>query len=291
MLIYVLSRSKALYSTSRIVQAGTRARHNMRVVNYLECDLIIENGEYKIIYEHEELLKPDVVIPRIGSSVTSYGCTVVRHFEQMGVPVLNSSNGILDSRDKYRSLQILSQHQILVPKTYFSYDLYYAERVVRNSLGYPFILKVIEGTQGQGVHLVRDEVSAQELFTEHVTKNKRVLLQEFISEFEGKDIRVIVVGRKIVTAMMRVAKDGDFRSNIHRGGKGLAVVLSEKEKEIAIKACQVLGLEMAGVDILRSERGSMIIEVNSSPGIEGIEGVTKAPIAEALIAHIEQYKS
>lgn len=291
MLIYVLSRSKALYSTSRIVQAGTRARHNMRVVNYLECDLIIENGEYKIIYEHEELLKPDVVIPRIGSSVTSYGCTVVRHFEQMGVPVLNSSNGILDSRDKYRSLQILSQHQILVPKTYFSYDLYYAERVVRNSLGYPFILKVIEGTQGQGVHLVRDEVSAQELFTEHVTKNKRVLLQEFISEFEGKDIRVIVVGRKIVTAMMRVAKDGDFRSNIHRGGKGLAVVLSEKEKEIAIKACQVLGLEMAGVDILRSERGSMIIEVNSSPGIEGIEGVTEAPIAEALIAHIEQYKS
>jgi len=288
MLIYVLSRSKSLYSTSRIVQAGTNARHNVRVVNYLECDLIIENGEYKIIYEHEELLRPDYVIPRIGSSVTSYGCTVVRHFEQMGVPVLNSSNGILDSRDKYRSLQILSHHQILVPKTYFSFDLYYAERVVRNSLGYPFILKVIEGTQGQGVHLVHNEESASRLFNEHVTKNKRVLLQEFISEFQGKDIRVIVVGRKIVTAMMRIAKEGDFRSNIHRGGKGVEVVLSEREKEIAIKACEILGLGMAGVDILRSEKGSMIIEVNSSPGIEGIEGVTKAPIAEALIDYIEK---
>jgi len=288
MLIYVLSRSKSLYSTSRIVQAGTNARHNVRVVNYLECDLIIENGEYKIIYEHEELLRPDYVIPRIGSSVTSYGCTVVRHFEQMGVPVLNSSNGILDSRDKYRSLQILSHHQILVPKTYFSFDLYYAERVVRNSLGYPFILKVIEGTQGQGVHLVHNEESASRLFNEHVTKNKRVLLQEFISEFQGKDIRVIVVGRKIVTAMMRIAKEGDFRSNIHRGGKGIEVVLSEREKEIAIKACEILGLGMAGVDILRSEKGSMIIEVNSSPGIEGIEGVTKAPIAEALIEYIEK---
>lgn len=288
MLIYVLSRSKSLYSTSRIVQAGTKARHNMRVVNYLECDLIIENGAYKIIYEHEELMRPDYVIPRIGSSVTSYGCTVVRHFEQMGVPVLNTSNGILDSRDKYRSLQILSHHQILVPKTYFSYDLYYAERVVRNSLGYPFVLKVIEGTQGQGVHLVQNEETASRLFNEHVTKNKRVLLQEFISEFQGKDIRVIVVGKKIVTAMMRIAQEGDFRSNIHRGGRGVEVFLSEREKEIAIKSCSILGLGMAGVDILRSEKGPMIIEVNSSPGIEGIEGATKFPIAEALIDYIEK---
>ena len=155
MLIYLLSRSENLYSTKRIVQAGISKKHNVRVINYMECDLLIEDGEYKVVYEHEVLLKPDFVIPRIGSSVTFYGCTVVRHFQMMGVSILNKPEGILNSRDKFRSLQLLNQAGIQIPKTYFSDDMYYAERIVREKLGYPFVLKVLEGTQGQGVLLVQ----------------------------------------------------------------------------------------------------------------------------------------
>lgn len=287
MLIYILSRSENLYSTKRIYQAGTRKRHNVRVINYMECDLLVEDGEFKVVYEHEVLIKPDFIIPRIGSSVTYYGCTVVRHFEMMGVPILNKTEGIFNSRDKFRSLQLLNQAGIRIPKTYFSDDMYYAERIVRQKLGYPFVLKVLEGTQGQGVLLVQNEVQAERIMNEYVKRKTKILLQEFIEEFQGKDIRVIVVDGKIVASMMRVAKEGDFRSNIHRGGQGLIVDLSEQEKEMAIRALEVLGLRMAGVDILRSSRGPMIIEVNSSPGLEGIEGVTKAEIAEALIESIE----
>ncbi|MFT4600811.1 MAG: ribosomal protein S6--L-glutamate ligase [Arenicella sp.] len=288
MLIYILSRSVELYSTKRIFQAATNSHHNVRVINYLECDLIIEDGQYKIIYEHEELIKPDYVIPRIGASVTSYGCSVVRHFEVMGAKVLNPSAGIHDSRDKYRCLQLLTEYGVKVPNTYFSYDLYYAERVVKTKLGYPFIYKVIEGTHGEGVHLVDSAEQMHNLFYENQAKDQKVLLQEFISEFQGKDLRVIVIGNEVVASMMRVAQAGDFRSNIHRGGRGENVPLSEKEKEVALKAARVLGLGMAGVDILRSSRGPLIIEVNSSPGIEGIEGVTKIKIAEKLIEFIEK---
>lgn len=288
MLIYVLSRSKNLYSTNRIYAAGTSKKHNVRVIDYLQCDLLIEDGEFKIIYEHEILLKPDFVIPRIGASVTSYGCAVVRHFEKMGARVLNSSDGIINSRDKFRCHQLLMAANIQVPKTYYSYDLYYAERVVRENLGYPFILKVLEGTQGIGVYLVRTEEEASGLFSKHITKNIRVLLQEFIAEFEGKDLRLIVVGNEVVASMMRIAQDGDFRSNIHRGGSGEDVAISQQEREMAIKAAKLLGLEMAGVDLLRSARGPLIIEVNSSPGIEGIESVTGKPVAEKLIEHVEK---
>ncbi|MEX1001792.1 MAG: RimK family alpha-L-glutamate ligase [Crocinitomicaceae bacterium] len=287
MLIYILSRSETLYTTKRIYQAGINRKHNVRVINYMECDLLIEDGKHKIVYEHEFLMVPDAVIPRIGSSVTSYGCTVVRHFERMGAMVYNKSEGILNSRDKFRSLQMLSKAGIKIPKTYFSYDLYYAERVVREHLGYPFVLKVLEGTQGQGVYLIEGEEQAVDFFNDFNERKTRIILQQYISEFKGKDIRVIVIGNKVVATMMRVAAEGDFRSNIHRGGKGETVLLSENEKEIAINSLHVLGLEMGGVDILRSETGAMIIEVNSSPGFEGIEGVTKHGIAEELIMAIE----
>ena len=287
MLIYLLSRSASLYTTGRIYQAGIRSKHNIRVINYMECDLLIENGEYKVVYEHEVLMKPDYVIPRIGSSVTFYGCTVVRHFQMMGANILNKPEGIINSRDKFRSLQILSEAKIPIPKTFFSNDLYYAERIVAKHLGYPFVMKVLEGTQGQGVFLVHNETEAEHLINEHVRKRTRIILQEFISEFSGKDIRVIVIRGKIVASMMRVAKEGDFRSNIHAGGRGELIDLSEQEKEIAIRSVEVLGLDYAGVDILRSQHGSLVIEVNSSPGFEGIEGVTKVPVAEALIESLE----
>ena len=291
MLIYILSRSAELYSTKRMYLAGIRAKHNVRVVNYLECDILIENGDYKIIYEHEELLKPDYIIPRIGASVTSYGCAVVKHFEVMGVKVLNPSAAINDSRDKFRCLQLLNHNGVQVPATYYSHDLYYAERVVKNRLGFPFVFKVLEGTHGEGVFLINSIEEMHNQLYENQEEGKKVLLQEFVSEFKGKDLRLIVVGNEVVASMMRVSQDDDFRSNIHRGGKGDKVPISAKEKEVAIKAAKVLGLGMAGVDILRSSRGPLIIEVNSSPGIEGIEGVTKIDIAGKLIDFIENTAS
>jgi ribosomal protein S6--L-glutamate ligase len=287
MLIYILSRSESLYTTRRIYQAGTAKKHNVRVINYMECDLLVEDGEFKVVYEHQYLIKPDYIIPRIGSSVTFYGCTVVRHFMNMGSRVLNDPQAIINSRDKFRSLQMLSLGGIRLPKTYFSNDLYYADRIVNNLLGYPFVMKVLEGTQGQGVYLIKDEQEAERMFAEHIQKRTRVILQEFISEFSGKDIRVIVIHGEIVATMMRVAQEGEFRSNIHRGGKGHIVQLSEVEKEMAIKSVKELGLDMGGVDILRSQHGPMVIEVNSSPGFEGIEGATGIKIAERMIELIE----
>lgn len=288
MLIYILSRGAQLYSTSRIYRAAMERRHNVRVIDHMECDLLVEENKFKIIYNNEVLLKPDLVIPRIGSSVTAYGTAVVRHFQQMGVPVLNSAEGIANSRDKFRCLQLLSGSNIRLPITYFSSDLHHAERLVRKKLGYPFIVKRLEGTQGVGVYLVKNEIDAHELFNRFRRNNERILLQEFVSEFKGKDIRVFVVGNKVVASMMRIAGEGEFRSNIHQGGVGQKVVLSEEEKEMAVRAVSVLGLNVAGVDILRSKRGGMIIEVNSSPGLEGIEGVTGVKIAEEIIEFVEE---
>jgi len=252
----------------------------------MECDLLIEDGVFKVVYNNEILIRPDLVIPRIGSSATAYGTAVVRHFEEMGVPVLNTSSGILNTRDKFRSMQLLIGKNIPIPTTYFSNDLHYAERIVKHKLGYPFILKVLEGTQGLGVHLVVNEIEAHELFNKFGASKKKVILQEFIEEFKGKDLRIFVVGNQVVAAMIRIAGEGEFRSNIHRGGVGKKIVLSEDEKEIAIRAVKVLGLQVGGVDVLRSTRGALIIEVNSSPGLEGIEGVTAVPIAEEIIKSV-----
>ncbi len=287
MLIYILSRSATLYSTARIYKAALKNKHNVRVVDHLECDLLVENGTYKVIYNNEVLLKPDVVIPRIGTSATFYGTTVVRHFQSMGVAVVNTAEGIGNSRDKFRCMQLLTAKNIRIPKTYFSHDLHQAERVVKYKLGYPFILKTLEGTQGQGVYLVRDERFANTLFNRFADEGVNIILQEFIEEFKGKDIRAFVIGNHVVASMMRIAAGDEFRSNIHRGGHGERIVLSEEEKEIAVRSAKILGLNIAGVDILRSKKGALIIEVNSSPGLEGIEGVTGEPIAEEIIRFIE----
>lgn len=287
MLIYILSRGANLYSTSRIYSAAKNNQHDVRIIDHMHCDLLIEEGVFKVVYNDEILLKPDFVIPRIGSSATFYGTTVVRHFEQMGVPMLNSAMGIFNSRDKFRSIQFLAAHQIRIPSTYFSDDLHLAERIVETKLGYPFILKVLEGTQGVGVYLVNNRKEASLLFNTFSTGKIKVLLQEFIAEFKGKDIRAFVVGDKVVAAMLRVAAGEEFRSNLHRGGKGGVIELSEDEKELAINAVRVLNLEVGGVDILRSKKGSMVIEVNSSPGLEGIEGVSKVNIAGEIISYIE----
>lgn len=287
MVIYILSRSKHLYSTSRIFEEAKKNGHSIRIINHMFCDLLIENNEYRIIYEGEILEKPDYIIPRIGANVTSYGEKVIRHFEKMGVKTSTSSRGLLISRDKFKCIQHLIEKNIPVPTTFFSNDFHGAEMVVNNFLGYPFILKLIEGTHGVGVFLVENQEEANRYFDLYSGSRNRVIIQKFIHESRGRDIRIIIAGYKVIAAMERVAPENEFRSNIHRGGIGNKIVLTELEKKIAIDTAKTLNLKLAGIDIIRSKEGPLLLEVNSSPGIEGIEKSTKLNVADAIITSIE----
>jgi len=287
MLIYILSRNENLFSTSRLIEGGEKRGHTIKVYNHMYCDLIIEDSKFYINYENERLPVPDYIIPRIGANVTPQGEFVIRHFEKMGVKTLTSSDGLLNSRNKLRSIQILAEHQLKMPNTYFSDDLELAENYVNTNLGYPFILKITEGTQGVGVYLIQDLITAQRFFDHYSASKTTVILQEFIKESTGRDIRVFTVGEKVIAAMERVAPENEFRSNIHRGGEGRVIELTPKEKKIAVKAIASLGLKIGGVDIIRSNRGPMILEVNSSPGLEGIEKATEIDIASKIYEYIE----
>ena len=286
MLIYILSRNKNLYSTARIYEEGKKAGHHLRVINHLHCDLLIENNQFIIILDGEELATPDFIIPRIGANVTGYGEKVIRHFEKMGVKTLTSSLGLMLSRDKFKCMQCLVEHEIAVPTTYLSEDLHEAEDIVTKKMGYPFILKLIEGTQGIGVFLIQDQKTAERYFDLYSGSKNKVIVQKFVSESFGRDIRIIVVGDQVIAAMERVASANEFRSNIHRGGSGKLVELSAAEKELAIKTAKVLGLNIAGVDIIRSKSGPLLLEVNSSPGIEGIEKTTSINVASSIIKYM-----
>ncbi|MFD1552135.1 30S ribosomal protein S6--L-glutamate ligase [Putridiphycobacter roseus] len=286
MLIYILSRNKNLYSTSRIFEEGRKAGHQIRVINHLHCDLLIENNQFVVLQDGEELPKPDYIIPRIGANVTGYGEKVIRHFEKMGVKTLTSAMGLILSRDKFKCMQCLVEQGIAVPTTYLSEDLHEAEGIVTKKMGYPFILKLIEGTQGIGVFLIPDQETAQRYFDLYSGSKNKVIVQKFVSESFGRDIRIIVVGDQVVAAMERVASANEFRSNIHRGGSGKIVKLSKIEEDLAIKTTKVLGLNIAGVDIIRSANGPLLLEVNSSPGIEGIEKTTAINVAAAIIEYI-----
>jgi len=288
MLIYILSRNENLFSTARLIEAGKKRGHTIKVYNHMYCDLIIEDSNFHISYENKILPTPDYIIPRIGANVTRQGEFVIRHFEKMGVQTLTSSEGLLNSRNKLRSIQILAEHQLKMPKTYFSDDLELSEAYVNAKLGYPFILKITEGTQGVGVYLIQDLITAQRFFEHYSTSKTSVILQEFIKESTGRDIRVFAVGNKVVAAMERIAPKNEFRSNIHRGGEGRLIELTNEEKEIAVKAIASLNLKIGGVDIIRSNKGPMILEVNSSPGLEGIEKVTKVDIASEIYEYIEK---
>lgn len=288
MLIYILSRNENLFSTSRLIEAGKKRGHTIEVYNHMYCDLIIENSDFQVSYDNTILPKPDYLIPRIGANVTQQGEFVIRHFEKMGVPCLTSSDGLLNSRNKLRSIQILAQHQLKMPTTYFSYDLELAESYVNKTLGYPFILKITEGTQGVGVYLIKDALTAKRYFDHYSDSKTNVILQEFIEESKGRDIRVFTVGNKVIAAMERIAPKNEFRSNIHRGGEGRLIELTTEEKEIAVKAIESLNLKIGGVDIIRSKRGPMILEVNSSPGLEGIEKSTQIDVASEIYKYIEK---
>ena len=287
MLIYILSRNENLYSTARLIAAGQKAGHTIEVYNHMYCDLLIEDGAFHINYNEKSLAKPDYIIPRIGANVTKQGEKVIRHFEKMGVLTLTSSDGLLNSRNKFRSMQILAESKLNMPLTYFSNDFEYADNIVETKLGYPFILKITEGTQGIGVYLIKSKQQSEGFFDHYSESNTKVILQKFIAESKGRDIRIFTVGDKVIASMERIAPENEFRSNIHQGGMGQNVSLSPNEMDMAIKAIKSLGLKIGGVDIIRSINGPMILEVNSSPGLEGIESTTKIDIASSIFKFIE----
>ncbi len=290
MRILILSRSPVLYSTISLVNAARRRHHSVRVVDHLQCNLSILSGRLGVRYQGEYLGQPDAVIPRIGSSVTSYGASVVRQLELMGVFTVVSTEALLRSRDKRTALQYLAANDIPVPDSVFmamSDNIDTALDVLGDQ--YPVVIKLLQGTQGDGVLLGENKNASVSLVSSFLRLKEEVLLQRFIKESNGKDIRAFVVGGEVVATMERSAQPGEFRSNLHRGGVGKKTRISPEEKDIAIRAAALMGLQVAGVDILRSETGPMVLEVNASPGLEGIEKTTKVDIAGHIIKLIEDH--
>lgn len=286
--ILVLSANKALYSTKRLVEEAKAKGHKVEVINPLRCYMDVSTGAPMVYYKKRKLNKFDAVIPRVGASISSYGMAIVRQFEMMGVFCLNSSNSIGRSRDKLRSLQILSQKGLPLPKTSFANSTQQTEMLIELVGGAPNIVKLIEGSQGRGVVLAETHKAAECLIDAFRELDANFLVQEFIKDANGSDIRCFVLGEKVIATMMRQAKEGEFRSNIHRGGVGVPVKISPEERKVAIGAAKAMRLNMAGVDIIRSGSGPKILEVNSSPGLEGIEGCTEKNLAIKIIEYVEQ---
>lgn len=288
MKIAVLSRDSKLYSTRRLVEAAHKNGHEAHVIDHLRCNIMIEREEPKLFYVDKFLEGYDAVVPRIGASVTFYGTAVVRQFEMMGVFTAVQSRGLTDSRDKLRSLQLLSKSGIGMPKTVFTNYSKNVNSVVDSVGGAPVVIKLLEGTQGLGVVLAESKKVAISVLEAFNGLKARVIVQEFIKESGGADIRAFVVDGKVVGAMKRQGKAGEFRSNLHRGGSAEVIALSPEEEATAIKAASALKLGVAGVDMLQSNRGPLVLEVNSSPGIEGIERATHHDIAGEIIAYLER---
>lgn len=288
MKIIVLSRNPNLYSTKRLVEAGEKKNHEMLVVDHSKCELIIEKKKPAVRYKHEVFTEVDAVIPRIGASVTFFGTAVVRQFEMMKVFTAVESQALVRSRDKLRSLQVLARAGLGLPKTVFTNYSKNVGDVIESVGGAPLVIKLLEGTQGLGVVLAETNNAAESVLEAFNGLQARVIVQEFIKEAMGADIRAFVVDGVVVGAMKRQGKKGEFRSNLHRGGSAEIIELSDEEENAALKAAKVMGLGIAGVDMLQSARGPLILEVNSSPGLEGIEGATGKDIAKNIISYIER---
>lgn len=288
MKIAILSRNKKLFSTERLVQAALNAGHEVKVIDYLRCHMDITASEPKIFYKGEALEDFDAVIPRIGASYTFYGTAVVRQLETMNTFSLNSSISITRSRDKLRSLQLLAKEGVNLPRTGFAHNIKDTDNLIKTVGSAPLVIKLIEGTQGVGVVLAETRKAAESVIQAFRGLDANIIVQEFIKESNGADIRCFVVGDKVVGAMKRQAAEGDFRSNVHQGGTATVVKISKAEREAAVRAVKVMGLGCAGVDLLQSKNGPMILEVNSSPGLEGIETATKLNIAGKIIKYIEK---
>lgn len=287
MKIGVLSRNPNLYSTVRLVEAGSVRGHEMKVIDVLKCYMNLNADRPSINYGGEELNDFDAIIPRIGASVTFYGSAVVRQFETMGVYVLNDSVAISRSRDKLRSLQLLARKGIGLPITGFAHSTKNTKDLISMVGGVPLVVKLLEGTQGIGVVLAETRKAAESVIEAFRGLNAYFLVQEYIKEAHGSDIRCFVVGNKVVASMTRSSVDGEFRSNLHRGGSAVSVKISPKMRSTAVRAAQIMGLNVAGVDIVDAHRGPLVLEVNSSPGLEGIEAATGVNIAEIIIEFIE----
>jgi ribosomal protein S6--L-glutamate ligase len=284
----ILSANPKLYSTQRIKEAGEKRGHEMLIVNHTKCDLLIQGNNPQVYYKGQELQGIDAIIPRIGASVTFYGAAVIRQFEMMKVFAATSSQSLVRSRDKLRSLQILSGAGLGLPVTAFTNYSKDVTRVIEKVGGAPCVLKLLEGTQGIGVVLADTHSAAKSVLEAFNGLQARVIVQQFIKEAGGSDIRAFVVDGVIVGAMKRQGKEGEFRSNLHQGGSAKLIELSDEEENAALMATKALGLGIAGVDMLQSDNGPLIMEVNSSPGLEGIEGATGKDIAKAIIRYIER---
>jgi ribosomal protein S6--L-glutamate ligase len=288
MRIGILSRKGSLYSTSRLRGAAEERGHNVSVIDFLRCSMGLEGKRASILYRGEQV-KVDAVIPRIGASVTFYGTAVVRQFETMGIYTLASSDAIGTSRDKLCAHQILSRARVDLPVTAFARSLKDTNSVIDMVGGAPLVIKLHEGTQGAGVVLAETKKAAESVIEAFRQLNANILVQEFVKEAGGSDVRCIVVGGRVVAAMIRHSAPGDFRSNLHRGGSAEVAKLTTKERRTAVKAAKALGLNVAGVDLLRSERGPLVLEVNSSPGLEGIEKTTGVDVASEIIEFVENH--
>jgi ribosomal protein S6--L-glutamate ligase len=288
MKIGILSRNRKLYSTSRLVEAATERGHEVQVLDTLKCYMDINSAKPMIYYKGEPLEGYDAVIPRIGASITEYGTAVIRQFEMMGVYCLTESIPLGRSRDKLRALQLMSRKGVGMPVTGFAHDVENGRQLIKMVGGTPVVLKLLEGTQGRGVVLAETYKAAESVIDAFIELGADFLVQEFIKEAGGSDVRAFVIGRRVVAAMERSAAEGEFRSNLHRGGSASATKLTPEERRTAVKAAQTMGLSVAGVDILRSSRGPLIMEVNSSPGLRGIEEASGKDIAGRIIAFVEE---
>lgn len=288
MKIAILSRNQELYSTTRLVEAARERNHQVRVIDPLRCYMNITSHRPSIHFKGEPLEEYDAIIPRIGASITFYGTAVVRQFEMMGVYSVNESVAITRSRDKLRSLQLLARKGIGLPVTGFAHSTRYTNDLINLVNGAPLVIKLLEGTQGIGVVLAETHNAAESVIEAFRGLKTNILVQEFIKEADAKDIRCFVVGNKVIAAMMRVGKEGDFRSNIHRGGSVRKVKITPEERSTAVRAAKIMGLNVAGVDILRANHGPVVMEVNSSPGLRGIELASGKNVASMIIEFIEK---
>lgn len=287
--IAILATNPDLYSHKRLLAEGREAGHDMQVINPLYCYLNVAASNPKVHYRGgRELPRFDAVIPRIGASNTFYGTAVLRHMETMNIYSLNASIAIARSRDKFRSLQLLARQGIAMPQTGFAQSPGNTEDLIHMVGGAPVVIKLLEGTQGKGVILADSHQSAVSIVNAFKEMHANILVQEYIQESRGMDIRCLVVGDKVVAAIKRQAKEGEFRANVHQGGKASKVKLSPQERSIAVAAAKAMGLKVAGVDLVRSNQGPLVLEINSSPGLEGIENATQVNIASKIIQYIEK---
>lgn len=287
MKIAILSRNAKLYSTRRLIEAAEERGHEVRVIDALRCYMNISSNHPQVHYKGEVLDGFDAIIPRIGASITFYGTAVLRQFEMMGVYPLNESVAISRSRDKLRSLQLLSRRGVGLPVTGFAHSPDDVNDLLETVGGAPVVIKLLEGTQGVGVVLADTHSAAESVIQAFNGLKANILVQEFIKEARGADLRCFVIGGKVVASMKRQAKDGEFRSNLHQGGSASLVRITPEERATAVRAAKIMGLNVCGVDLLRSNHGPVVMEVNSSPGIEGIEAATQKDVASQIITFIE----